>query len=171
MSKPHGQRPSQSFYGDSLTPALARGCPLLAGCCAGIINQGESFMNHHHIIGYLSIALLATSCAPKATPELLAAASKPVICKAGDDCAQKWSKATQWVRNNCEYRFQTISDNVIQTMGPFPNSPSPAYIITKFSTSGDTYKIELGGGCANMFGCRPTILEAKASFATFMNAQ
>jgi hypothetical protein len=116
--------------------------------------------------------LMLASCMPPMTPEqqaaMVAAANRPVTCKSGTDCEQKWSKATQWVKQNCTYKFQTVSDNVIQTMGPLPNDPSPAFTITKVSTGKKTYTIELDGGCDNMFGCIPSMLESKASFADYV---
>ncbi len=116
--------------------------------------------------------LLLTACAPRMTPEqnaaMLAAANRPVTCKAGKDCEEKWSRVTQWVKQNSAYKFQTVSDNVMQTMGPLPNDPSPAFTVTKTSAGKGTYSIELDGGCDNMFGCIPSMLQAKASFANFV---
>ncbi len=119
----------------------------------------------------LTIALTLAACAPM-TPErkaaLNTAANRPVTCKSGTDCQQKWSRATQWVKQNSAYKFQTISDNLMQTMGPLPDDPRPAYTVTKISTENNIYAIELDGGCDNMFGCIPSMLEAKASFANFV---
>ena len=120
----------------------------------------------------LTVAIMLTACAPSMTPgqkaALIAAADRPVNCKSGDDCAQKWSRATQWVKQNSKYKFQTISENLMQTMGPLPQDPSPAYTVTKVSTGKNIYSIELDGGCDNWIGCIPSMLESKASFANFV---
>ena len=120
----------------------------------------------------LTTALMLAACAPPMTADqkaaLLAASNRPVTCKSGDDCQQKWSRATQWVKQNSAYKFQTISDNLMQTMGPLPDDPSPAYTVTKVSTGKNIYTIELDGGCDNWIGCIPSIVEAKASFASFV---
>lgn len=123
----------------------------------------------------LTIALVLIGCAPSMTPEIKArlqdAANQPVTCEAGPECDRKWSRATQWVRQNSAYRFQIVNDSVIQTYGPTRNSPSPGFIITKVATGQNNYEIEFGGGCDNMFGCRPSMLEEKASFVGFVNMQ
>ena len=120
----------------------------------------------------LTTALMLAACAPPMTASqqaaMLAAATRSVTCKSGNDCQQKWSRATQWVKQNSAYKFQTVSDNLMQTMGPLPDDPSPAYTVTKVSTGNNIYAIELDGGCDNMLGCIPSMLESKASFANFV---
>jgi len=77
----------------------------------------------------------------------------------------------QWVKENSAYKFQTVSDTVIQTMGPLPDDPRPAFTVTKVSTGNNSYKIELDGGCDNIFGCVPSLLKLKASFAVAVMGQ
>lgn len=127
-------------------------------------------MNSKHILSLLLIVPLI-ACAHM-TPEQQAAlqqdANQPVTCKAGPDCEEKWSRAVQWVKQNSEYKFQTVSDNVIQTMGPLAHDPSAAFTITKVATGHNTYEIDFDGGCDAMFGCMPSLLASKASFVDYV---
>ena len=91
-------------------------------------------------------------------------AARPVTCTAGEDCEVKWGRALQWVLDNSAYKLQTQSDALLSTFGPFPNDPRPAYSISKVATGGGNYVIDFRGGCDNIFGCQPTLLEGKASF-------
>jgi hypothetical protein len=119
----------------------------------------------------LLVALFLSSCAsipPEQKAAMQALANRPVVCKKGVDCDEKWSKATQWVKQNCSYKFQTVSDNVIQTMGPLPNDPSPAFTITKVSSGNGLYAFDFDGGCDNMFGCIPSVLQSKISFINYI---
>lgn len=123
------------------------------------------------IYAVLFVAAVLPSCTTmdaQQRAELTAQANRSVTCKKGDDCEMKWSKATQWVKENCEYKFQTVSDNVIQTMGPLPYDPSPAYTITKMSDGNGVYTFDFSGGCDNIFACIPSLLQAKASFVNYV---
>jgi hypothetical protein len=125
---------------------------------------------HRRIISTLYFMLMLSGCAmnPQQQAALLAQANRPVTCQKGDDCDAKWSLATQWVQQHCAYKFQTISENVIQTMGPLHDDPRPAYTITKVSDGKGVYTFAFDGGCDNIFGCVPSLLEAKASFVTYV---
>jgi hypothetical protein len=120
------------------------------------------------------LILQLTACA-QLTPEqqaaLQRAANRPVTCMAGKDCEEKWSRVVQWVKENSAYKFQTVSDTVIQTMGPLPDDARPAFTVTKVSTGNDSYMINLDGGCDNIFGCVPSLLKLKASFAVAVMGQ
>ncbi|MBI1179136.1 MAG: hypothetical protein GC201_01165 [Alphaproteobacteria bacterium] len=111
-------------------------------------------------------------CAGQAAQERYAAqveiANRPIICDGQEQCEIMWSRAIQWVKNNCAYRFQTVSDDLIQTAGPNPYSIEPAFVVNKLALGGGKYQIEFDGGCDNMFGCSPTILEAKSKFVMYL---
>jgi hypothetical protein len=123
------------------------------------------------IAAYIFLFPLLISCA-RLTPEqqaaLQQAANRPVTCTTGKDCEEKWSRAVHWVTQNSAYKIQTVSDNVIQTMGPLPNDASPAFTVTKVFNGSDTYALVLHGGCDNIWGCVPDPLKLKASFANYI---
>jgi len=108
---------------------------------------------------------------PQQEAILQQAANRPITCQAGKDCEEKWSQAVYWVKQNSAYKFRTVSDNVIQTMGPLPDDPSPAFTITKVATGNNSYALDFDGGCDNMFGCVPSLLILKASFADYIIGQ
>ena len=54
-------------------------------------------------------------------------------------------------------------------MGPLPDDPQPAFVVTKIAQGNDLYVISINGGCDNMFGCIPSIADSSASFAAFVN--
>ena len=66
--------------------------------------------------------------------------------------------------DNNAYRIQIQTDTMIQTAGPLPNDPRLAVVISKVARGGGVYSFQLQGGCANMFGCSPTLDYAKAYF-------
>jgi hypothetical protein len=110
------------------------------------------------IAAYIFLFPLLSSCA-RLTPEqqaaLQQAANRPVTCTTGKDCEEKWSRAVHWVTQNSAYKIQAVSDNVIQTMGPLPDDPRPAFTVTKVFNGNDTYTLNLHGGCDNIWGCVP----------------
>ena len=86
----------------------------------------------------------------------------------GKDCEEKWSRVVQWVKLHSAYKFQTVSDNVIQTMGPLHDDPRPVFTITKVASGNNSYTLDFDGGCDNIFGCTPSLLELKASFVNYI---
>ena len=123
------------------------------------------------IAAYIFLFPLLISCA-RLTPEqqaaLQQAANRPVTCTTGKDCEEKWSRAVHWVTQNSAYKIQTVSDNVIQTMGPLPDDARPAFTVTKVFNGNDTYALVLHGGCDNVWGCEPDPIKLKASFANYI---
>lgn len=59
---------------------------------------------------WLAVAALGllSACATTnpPSPELVAAANRPITCSDEQDCAVKWSRAVQWVVDNSAYRLQ-----------------------------------------------------------------
>ena len=116
----------------------------------------------------LPLAVSLSACATMSPAEQAAMtieAERPITCSGGADCELKWGRSLQWVLNNCTYKIQTQSEAMISTMGPLPDDPSPAFTITKTSDGHGGYVIDFRGGCDNMFGCQPSLLDSKASFA------
>jgi hypothetical protein len=95
--------------------------------------------------------------------------SPPVLCRSGPDCDAKWARAIAWIAQNSEYRAQFQTDYMIQTLGPGKDSASPAYRVSRLPKGGDEFEIKLNGECAKIFGCKPTIPEARALFSEFVN--
>lgn len=122
----------------------------------------------------IACAIPLFACAPPPSPEQTAAlqaeANKPVTCSSKSDCDVKWSRAVQWVQQNSAYKFQSATDLVIQTMGPLPDDPRPAFTVTRINNADGSAIINFDGGCDNMFGCIPSMLQEKASFAEFVMA-
>ena len=94
----------------------------------------------------------------------------PILCRAGPDCDAKWARAMAWILQNSEYKTQFQTGYMIQTLGPIKDSASPAYRVSKFSKGGEEFEIKFNGECAKIFGCKPTISEARAMFSEFVNA-
>jgi len=119
------------------------------------------------IIAIIGIAVFIGGCATR--PQVATAPPAPLICKSGSDCDSKWSRAVSWVTRNSSYKIQTQTDSIVQTMGPLPSDPSPAYTVTKVAIDNGNYEITFGGGCDNIFGCIPTVAGSRAQFAEFVN--
>ena len=117
------------------------------------------------VVGLLFM-LAGCNSAPQSTVVI-----PPVTCHAGKDCDEKWSRATGWIAQNSSYKVQTVSDTIIQTMGPLPDSPRAEFIVSKVSIGNDLYSLKLNGGCDNMFGCIPPLQDSALSFANFVNAK
>lgn|SRR5487761_1326865 len=105
---------------------------------------------------------------PQQTAALAAQASRPVICSSEQDCRVKWSRAVTWVSQNSAYKFKSQTDLLIETMGPLPDDTSPAFTITRTANADGSSIINFGGGCDNIFGCIPSLLEEQASFIQFV---
>ncbi len=118
------------------------------------------------LIGLSALTLAGCSASPPAPNA--AAPVQPITCTKGPDCDVKWSRAVSWVATNSSYKIQTQTDNIIQTTGPLPNDPDPAYTVTKVARAPNMYEITFGGGCESLIGCMPTIAEARAQFASFV---
>lgn len=120
------------------------------------------------------VACLVLAACNTMTPEqksaLAAQASRPVVCSSDQDCRVKWSRAVQWVMQNSAYKLQTQSDLVIQTMGPLPDDTRPAFTISRSANANGSGVINFSGGCDNIFGCIPSMLEEQASFVQFVMA-
>jgi hypothetical protein len=119
------------------------------------------------IIAACILALTLAACA--SAQQQVAAPVQPITCNKGPDCDAKWSRAVSWVTTNSSYKVQTQTDSIIQTMGPLPDDPSPAYSVTKVATTPTTYELTFNGGCDNIIGCIPTMAESRARFAAFVN--
>lgn len=122
--------------------------------------------------GALAAAALFTlaACGPSAAEKAswTAEASRPVICRGPSDCAVKWGRALEWVELYSAYPLRIANDRVIETGGPGEDDPRPAYTILKTARGDGSYRIEFDGGCANLIGCVPPVLQAEANFVDYV---
>jgi hypothetical protein len=93
---------------------------------------------------------------------------RPITCKAGADCDEKWSRAGAWISINAARKIETRTDQIIQTTG---HDTSPAFMVTKVATTPGNYEINFAGDCANPFGCIPTVAQSRARFENFVLGQ
>lgn len=94
-------------------------------------------------------------------------AAGPLSCSKGADCEEKWERALNWVRENADAPIQHADDTIITTAIP-SYSPSAVVSVTKNKETSETYSINFRAGCSSIFGCEPSILELKASFANYV---
>jgi hypothetical protein len=94
-------------------------------------------------------------------------AAQPLTCSRGTDCEAKWDRALIWVQNNSEAKIQIANETIITTHMP-SSSSAPVMSITKTEDGPGTYTIQFRADCSSLFGCEPSILELKASFANYV---
>jgi hypothetical protein len=87
---------------------------------------------------------------------------------AGADCDAKWSRAAAWIATNSNLKIQTRTETIVQTAGPVPSEPTPAFTVTKVARGDGRYEITFNGGCGNTSRCVPTIPESRARFTEFV---
>jgi hypothetical protein len=87
---------------------------------------------------------------------------------AGADCDAKWSRAVSWVTTNSEFTIQTQTAQIIQTMGPLRQDPTPALTVTKVAVASGDYEITFASGCDNFIGSVPEVADERAKFAAFV---
>lgn len=112
--------------------------------------------------------LLVLGCAPMGTTRGREVA---VYCSGRDDCETKWALATRWLQNHSAYKFRNVTETLITTEGPLQSDPRAAFEITKFPKGGGAYEIQMRAGCANIFGCQPSISELEDNFMAEVGGQ
>ena len=68
------------------------------------------------------------------------------------------------------WKIQTQTDLLVQTYNSADGSQSPSFTVSKAASGEGLYEISLNGACDNLFGCNPTIPEARTKFADFVGA-
>lgn len=92
-----------------------------------------------------------------------------LVCQSAADCAAKWERAEQWVRQNSHWDIQTANDMVIQTERQSGYGYSNlVYKISKETEDGKT-AIHFYADCMPSVSCSPSVGKAKASFMEFVN--
>ena len=111
----------------------------------------------------IGLSLLLSACATQWKRD----AAQPLTCSKGPDCESKWDRALIWVQNNSESKIQIANETIITTHTP-NNSSSAVISITKTEAGPETYTINFRANCSWILGCKPSILELKASFANYV---
>jgi hypothetical protein len=114
----------------------------------------------------LCFCSLLVACA--AANQQTTAPPPPITCTNKNDCDAKWSRAVSWIASNSSWKIQTQTDFLIQTYNSINDSAAPSFTITKVAQPNGTFQITFDGGCANIFGCVPTVAESRARFAEFV---
>ncbi|CAI1917866.1 Uncharacterised protein [Serratia fonticola] len=112
--------------------------------------------------------LIISGCAQKIDPAVQAEANKPLICKDEKECDIYWKRSQFWVANNSHWKVQTVTDTIISTHNPAPNSPLLAYQISKMPNDDGTSRIFIKPFCDNIFGCQPDPDVPTAAFKKFV---
>lgn len=122
-----------------------------------------------YFLAGFSLVLAGCAVGPKLDSFEIMEANEPLVCASKEQCDLYWQKAQIWVTENSHYRIQMANDTIIQTFGPANSSPYLAYIITKHpdALSGGS-RIKISGGCANIFGCNPPLINAALSFKRYV---
>jgi len=120
----------------------------------------------------LFFALLAAGCATSTTPQEKSAlekqAERPVICKAGEDCADKWKLTEQWIKMNSVYKIIAQSNALIETVQPSLWENELGFAAHKKTLDDNRYNIVLDISCNDWFECGHKRLDAHARFANFV---
>jgi hypothetical protein len=104
-----------------------------------------------------------------ADEQLRSAADRVISCQGGPDCEYKWSRAMQWIQANSEWKFRTVTENLMTTEGPMETT-KPAYEVTRIATGdGKNYRITMRAWCG-AGNCVRRILQLRSDFVDFVSA-
>lgn len=110
------------------------------------------------LFGLMSL-ILASGCASTPDPQrqaLIDEINRTIpTCAGVDDCNAKWEASQLWVARNANYKIQTVTNVLIETYNPAPNSPSLAARVIKEPLGGGKYRLLVTMWCDNIFGCTP----------------
>jgi hypothetical protein len=93
---------------------------------------------------------------------------KPITCKDGPDCQNKWIRAAAWIAENSANQIKVKTDSTIQSMEPMIPGSAPVYTATKLPGANGVYEISFHATCANQTNCTVQVAEARASFERFV---
>ena len=178
--KPLGEVKARSGWGGS------------AGCARGIASVRETLAKRAAALGANFVLLDDVDCGAmgatgsgqafscdvealekqKAKREQLnAEATKEIRCEAGSDCEMKWSRVTQWLLDNSDWKLRNVTDTLITTEGPL-DTAKPAYEVVRMPAGdGKTYLIRMRAGCGEGHDCTQLVLQKKISFGAFVRGE
>jgi hypothetical protein len=92
-----------------------------------------------------------------------------VSCISEADCAEKWQRADQWVRQHSYWPIKRSDNEVIETERARSRWYSRThYRVVKEAMSATTAGIRLEAGCEPSVYCSPNPEQARADFARFL---
>ncbi len=118
----------------------------------------------------ISMVFLLSACAGMSSTQRsqwTRDAGQDLTCSKGPDCEAKWDRALTWVKNNSDASIKIANETIITTDYPYASNEA-AFSITKTEDYPGTYTINFRANCSSFFGCSPSILELKASFANYV---
>lgn len=116
------------------------------------------------------IVLALTGCAATA-PDQASSLSNTVSvsCISEADCAEKWQRADQWIRQHSYWPINRSDHIVIETERPRSRWYSRTrYRVVKETTSGTTAVIRMEASCRPSVYCNPNTGQARAAFVRFL---
>ena len=111
-----------------------------------------------------------TGCAAK-TPEQTSSWSNTVSvsCISEKDCAEKWQRADQWIRQHSYWPIKRSDHEVIETDRPRSSGYSRTrYRVVKETTSGTTAEIRMEATCLPSLHCSPNTEQSRAAFVQYL---
>lgn len=102
-------------------------------------------------------ALAGCATTKEASPEVKAAAEKPLICEGSEQCDLYWQRAMFYINSNSRYKIQTSNENLIQTYNPTGGDAYVGYNISREPLGNGRFRIWVKVFCDNMFGCVPEV--------------
>jgi len=97
--------------------------------------------------------------------------SRPITCKAGNDCKEKWDRTAQWLIDNSTQKIAIRSNSMIQTEPVYVEKYQTSYsafTLTKRAAGKGNYVIEYSSVCDKQVQCKPSGLALKANFVRFV---
>jgi hypothetical protein len=86
-----------------------------------------------------------------------------------ETCKAKWSAAQSWVSSYCFAKINIVTDTVIETYAPPPNSEYIAAKVIKEAVGNGTYLIKITVYCDNPIVCEPDTLDSSIAFNKYVN--
>lgn len=81
-----------------------------------------------------------------------------------------WSRAQVFVANKTSYRFQVISESIIQTAGPLGSMTDLAFLLTRELRSDGSGLITMRSACGRTVSCLPSPALAGRQFVEYLSA-
>lgn len=86
-------------------------------------------------------------------------------CIAGQDCAEKWARARQWVTENSAHPLIRYTDSLLLTSASAKASLAASYVVTLDPPGSDNRRaIRFRAWCGNYFVCFPRLGNAREAF-------
>lgn len=117
---------------------------------------------------FLLLASLAGCAGIASRSDIAAAQAESPTCRSDKDCKKKWALARTFVINNASFKFQTYTEDFMETYNSTDSSTKLAARVNK-EPSGDNFRLVATFWCANIFGCSSNPLDTIRSFNTYVS--